>query len=142
MSEIKLQVRYQRDATDEGVRYSEDNFERAFLDWTMKSEEIALVMVDCWNIHPIVTHQERAEKICRERIDRGHSCALTGAGEAVPAVDEVRHGRGVVRDAGRAAGVASAGVPLERGRLRAVREDARASTQALAGRGPGQARDH
>ena len=68
MSEIKLQVRYQRHATDEGVRYSEDNFERAFLDWTMKSEEIALVMVDCWNIHPIVTHQQRAGKICSERI--------------------------------------------------------------------------
>ena len=68
MSEIKLQVRYQRHATDEGVEYAEPNFERAFLDWTMKSEEIALVMVDCWNIHPIVTHQERAERICSERI--------------------------------------------------------------------------
>jgi len=68
MSEIKLQVRYQRLATDEGVRYSEDNFARAFLDWTMKSEDIALVMVDCWNIHPIVTHLERGAKICSERI--------------------------------------------------------------------------
>lgn len=68
MAEIKLQARYQRHAVDEGVRYSEDNFERAFLDWTMKSEEIALVMVDCWSIHPIVTHQERAGKICSEQI--------------------------------------------------------------------------
>ncbi len=68
MAEIKLQVRYQRHSTDEGVEYSEPNFERAFLDWTMKSEEIGLVMVDCWNIHPIVTHQQRAEKICTERI--------------------------------------------------------------------------
>ncbi len=68
MSEIKLQVRYQRVATDEGVRYSEDNFERAFLDWALKSEEIALVMVDCWNIHPVVTHLQRGEEICTERI--------------------------------------------------------------------------
>ena len=68
MAELKLQVRYQRHAVDEGVRYSEDNFERASADWTLKSEQAALVMVDCWDRHPIVTHQERAERICNELI--------------------------------------------------------------------------
>ena len=68
MGEISLQVRYQRHATDPGIEYAEPNFERATLQWTMKTEQAALVMVDCWNIHPIVTHQQRAEQICAERI--------------------------------------------------------------------------
>ena len=68
MGEISLQVRYQRHATDPGVEYAEPNFARATLQWTMKAEQAALVMVDCWSIHPIVTHQQRAEQICAERI--------------------------------------------------------------------------
>lgn len=68
MGELRLQVRYQRHATDEGVRYSEDNFERTYADWSLPPEQAALVMVDCWDRHPIVTHQERAEHICAELI--------------------------------------------------------------------------
>ncbi|MGD9497947.1 MAG: cysteine hydrolase family protein, partial [Armatimonadota bacterium] len=68
MPTISLQVRYQRHAPDKGEEYIEANFRRAFLDWTLDPAEAALVMVDCWNIHPIATHQERAARICAELI--------------------------------------------------------------------------
>ncbi len=68
MSAIKLQVRYQRHAPDEGQEYIEANFHRAFAEWSLDPSEAALVMVDCWSIHPIVSHQERAARICAELI--------------------------------------------------------------------------
>ncbi len=68
MSTISLQVRYQRHAPDEGEEYIEPNFRRAFLDWELTATEAALVMVDCWSIHPIVTHQQRAAQICTDLI--------------------------------------------------------------------------
>jgi len=68
MGSLKLRPRYQRVAVDEGVEFAEGNFERAFVEWEMDPAEAALVMVDCWDRHPIVTHQERAAAICRERI--------------------------------------------------------------------------
>lgn len=68
MGTLKLRPRYQRLAVDEGTEYAEGNFERAFVDWEMDRAQAGLVMVDCWDRHPIVTHQERAEVICRERI--------------------------------------------------------------------------
>ncbi len=68
MSEISLRVRYQRHAVDEGVEYVEPNFHHAFADRQLDPAEAGLVMVDCWSIHPIVTHQERAARICAELI--------------------------------------------------------------------------
>ncbi len=68
MATMKLQVRYQRHSVDEGVEYVERNFERAFADWEMDPAQAALVMVDCWDRHPIVSHQQRAEEICSTRI--------------------------------------------------------------------------
>lgn len=68
MSEIALQVRYQRHAPDEGTPYVESNFHRATAEWSLDPAEAALVMVDCWSIHPIETHQQRAERICTELI--------------------------------------------------------------------------
>jgi len=68
MGMLKLKPRYQRHSVDEGVDYVEANFERAFVESEMDPAEAGLVMVDCWDRHPIVTHQQRAEVICRERI--------------------------------------------------------------------------
>lgn len=68
MSTLNLRPRYQRVAVDEGVEFAEPRFERAFVDWQLDASQAALVMVDCWDRHPIVTHQQRAEAICRERI--------------------------------------------------------------------------
>lgn len=68
MGTLKLRPRYQRHAVDEGADYVEANFERAFVEWEMDPAEAALVMVDCWDRHPIATHQARAEAICSERI--------------------------------------------------------------------------
>ena len=68
MGTLKLRPRYQRLAVDEGTAYSEANFEPAFVEWEIDPAHAALVMVDCWDRHPIVTHQERASAICSERI--------------------------------------------------------------------------
>lgn len=68
MGTLKLRPRYQRLAVDEGVEFAEGNFERAFVDWEMDPAQAGLVMVDCWDRHPILTHQERAAAICCERI--------------------------------------------------------------------------
>jgi nicotinamidase-related amidase len=68
MGLLTLKARYQRHSTDVGVEYSEPNFERAFVDWEMDPAQAGLVMVDCWDRHPVVTHQQRAEVICRDRI--------------------------------------------------------------------------
>lgn len=68
MPTLKLRPRYQRLAVDEGTEYAEGNFERAFVDWEMDPAQAGLVMVDCWDRHPITTHHERSGKICRERI--------------------------------------------------------------------------
>ncbi len=68
MSEINLRVRYHRHAVDEGVECIEPNFHHAFADWQLDPAEAGLVMVDCWSIHPIVTHQERGARICAELI--------------------------------------------------------------------------
>ncbi len=68
MSTLSLRARYYRHSVDEGVEYAEGNFQRAFVDWEIDPGEAALVMVDCWDRHPIVTHQQRAEAICRGRI--------------------------------------------------------------------------
>lgn len=68
MGRLHLRPRYQRLAVDEGVQYVEGNFERAFVDWQMDPSEAGLVLVDCWDRHPIVNHLERVVQICRERI--------------------------------------------------------------------------
>jgi nicotinamidase-related amidase len=68
MQKLRLRPRYQRLAVDEGTEYSEANFERAFVEWEMTPSEAGLVLVDCWDRHPIVTHHERTGAICRERI--------------------------------------------------------------------------
>ena len=66
MSRLSLRPRYQRLAVDEGVDYVEGNFERAFVDWEMDSAEAGLVLIDCWDTHPIVNHLVRVEEICRD----------------------------------------------------------------------------
>lgn len=68
MGRIRLRPRYQRLAVDEGVEFAESNFVRAFVDWEMDPAEAGLVLVDCWDRHPIVSHQQRAVETCRERI--------------------------------------------------------------------------
>lgn len=68
MPTLDLQVRYQRHAPDEGAPYVESNFHRATADWSLDPAEAALVMVDCWSIHPIATHQQRAAQICADLI--------------------------------------------------------------------------
>jgi len=68
MCEICLRVRYYRHSVDPGVEFVESNFQHMFEDWRLKTEETALVMVDCWDLHPIVSHLERTTEICQQRI--------------------------------------------------------------------------
>jgi nicotinamidase-related amidase len=68
MGTLSLKPRYQRLAVDEGTEYAEHNFERAFVEWEMDPTEAALVLVDCWDIHPITTHHNRSAEICSGRI--------------------------------------------------------------------------
>jgi nicotinamidase-related amidase len=68
MAEVSLRVRYYRHTVDPGVEYVESSFQHVFQDWTLKTEETGLVMVDCWDIHPIESHLARTDQICQERI--------------------------------------------------------------------------
>ena len=79
MAEVSLTVRYYRHTVDPGVEYVESNFQHVFQDWTLKAEETGLVMVDCWDLHPIVSHLARTEAICQERIAPvAQACRDTG----------------------------------------------------------------
>ncbi|MGC9316666.1 MAG: isochorismatase family protein [Armatimonadota bacterium] len=68
MGSLSLRARYQRHSVDEGVEYIEANFERGFVDWEMDPGEAGFVLVDCWDRHPIASHQKRAEEICNTRL--------------------------------------------------------------------------
>jgi len=79
MAEVSLTVRYYRHTVDPGVEYVESNFQHVFQDWTLKAEETGLVMVDCWDLHPIMSHLARTEAICQERIAPvAQACRDTG----------------------------------------------------------------
>ena len=68
MPNLNLTVRYSLESTDPDVPCREENLDRRELDWTIPSEQAAIVLVDCWDCHPIETHLERGGRIARERI--------------------------------------------------------------------------
>jgi len=68
MGEIRLPVRYYRLGVEPGQPCEERRFRHATLNWTLRSEQTALVLVDCWDIHYITSHEERSGQICRERL--------------------------------------------------------------------------
>jgi len=68
MGAIRIPVRYYRLGVEEGAPCEEERFQYGTLNWTLPAEQTALVMVDCWDIHYIQSHEERSGRICRERL--------------------------------------------------------------------------
>jgi nicotinamidase-related amidase len=68
MSTIRLPVRYYRLGVETGAVCEEGAFQYRTMTWDLPSQQTALVMVDCWDIHYIQSHEERSGQICRERL--------------------------------------------------------------------------
>ena len=68
MPEMTLAARYCRLYGDDGVPQREEHFSLVEQTWTLKTQECALVLVDCWDKHYIKSHLERTDQITRERI--------------------------------------------------------------------------
>jgi nicotinamidase-related amidase len=68
MSAIQVPVRYYRLGVEQGAPCEESRFNYSTMMWTLPTAQTALVMVDCWDIHYIQSHEERSGRICRERL--------------------------------------------------------------------------
>ena len=68
MQTLKLNARYVREIADRGLPNREENFRYGHVDWDMPVEQAALVLVDCWAVHPVASVSEVTEKIAREHI--------------------------------------------------------------------------
>ena len=64
MPAITLPVRYYRLGPEGDLPIIEANFGFATKDLTMPTDQVGLVLVDCWDIHPYASHLERGEHIC------------------------------------------------------------------------------
>ncbi len=64
MPDISLSVRYYRLGPPGDEDYVETNFDFATKQLMMPAEKIGLVLVDCWHIHPYLSHLQRGERIC------------------------------------------------------------------------------
>jgi nicotinamidase-related amidase len=63
---FEIDVDYYHMPQRSGMR--ESDFERASLHWSLPAERAALVLVDMWNEHYVLSHLERGGQITRERI--------------------------------------------------------------------------
>lgn len=68
MPSLNLSVRYQRHGTDDGIPCREEHIGYQAREWTLPTEQTALVLVDCWAEHFIETHQENSGRIMRETL--------------------------------------------------------------------------
>lgn len=68
MSEFDLTVRYSRELSDPDLPCREEHFVHGEMSWTLPTEEVGLVLVDCWDTHPVESHLERGGQIAKERI--------------------------------------------------------------------------
>ncbi len=68
MAKLTLPVRCYRLGVDEGQECVEKNFSYAEREWELATDETALVLVDCWDKHYVVSHEERSGQVIRERI--------------------------------------------------------------------------
>lgn len=65
---LHLNVRNTRELTDPDVPCREENFTHGYFDWTIPVEQTAMVLVDCWAKHPVLSFCDRAEIIARDYI--------------------------------------------------------------------------
>ena len=68
MSTFDLTVRYSRELSDPSLPCREEHFVHGEMSWTLPTEEVGLVLVDCWDKHPVESHLERGGQIAKERI--------------------------------------------------------------------------
>ena len=66
--QIEIPVRYYRLWTDLDVDCIEENFHYVESTFVLPTDQMALVMVDVWDIHYIRSHEELSGQITRERI--------------------------------------------------------------------------
>jgi hypothetical protein len=63
-----LPVRYAREVTDLNVPCREENFTLGHRQWTLPRAQCALVLVDCWSEHVVVSHLQRGSRIAEQSI--------------------------------------------------------------------------
>ncbi|HAA75775.1 TPA: hypothetical protein DCE37_11735 [Candidatus Latescibacteria bacterium] len=68
MATFDLTVRYSRELSDPELPCREEHFIHGEMSWTMKAEETGIVLVDCWDKHPVESHLERGGQIARDHI--------------------------------------------------------------------------
>ncbi len=79
MPDLTLTVRYSRETADPESPYREEYLVPAEREFTIPAEQAAVVLVDCWDQHPIESHLERGGQIARERIlPTIQACRQTG----------------------------------------------------------------
>ncbi len=66
MAQITLPVRHYRLGTDAGVELVEANLSCQCYEWTVPTGQIALVLVDCWDLHALSSYVERTDNISAE----------------------------------------------------------------------------
>lgn len=65
MPSITLTARYYRLGPAGEEPYIESNFDFATRELAIPAEQLGLVLVDCWDIHPYQSHLERTNRICQ-----------------------------------------------------------------------------
>lgn len=65
---LRIQVRYTRELTNLGTACREENLRYAASEYRLPVKQCALVLVDCWENHPLVSLMERTQAICRDKI--------------------------------------------------------------------------
>ena len=79
MKELTFTCRYSREYTSPEVPCREENFEWYERTVTVPAAHAALVLVDCWDRHPVASFVERATQVVRQKIvPTVEACRETG----------------------------------------------------------------
>lgn len=81
MPELALEARHYHFDFDEGSSWREENMRNLVATRTFDPQEMALVLVDCWDRHYLKSYLERTDEIIREKIvpvvDACHDAGIT-----------------------------------------------------------------
>ena len=65
MPTLNLAARYVREIADPALPNREENFRYGHVDGEIPVEQAALVLVDCWAVHPVDSVTETSGKRCK-----------------------------------------------------------------------------
>ena len=68
MPDLNIKVRYSRELSDPELPCHEEHFTHGWMQWTIPAEQAGIVLVDCWDQHPVETHLERGGQIAHDKI--------------------------------------------------------------------------